>query len=213
MPSAWGGYTTHDLARCRLAARMVALVYNWWNLFTRLAEPEQHLEAVTSRPLLLTAIAERIRHVRQTTLRIASTHAKAGWATRALAGIAAFLGGLINAAEQLTGSSTARCRRRRDPVTWSGCTAASRTSAPRVSQSSVRNRGLDKAQRRLVLADFAAAAADVVEDLAKPGGAAVWEWRKCPPQDHRRQHSKRGQHDKVGQPELRLGLSQQVGDE
>jgi hypothetical protein len=58
-------------------------------------------EAVTSRPLLLTAIAERIRHSRQTTLRIASTHAKAHWATQALAGIAAFLGGL-NAAEQLT---------------------------------------------------------------------------------------------------------------
>jgi hypothetical protein len=38
----WGGFTTHDLARCRLAARLVALVYNWWNLFTRLAEPEQH---------------------------------------------------------------------------------------------------------------------------------------------------------------------------
>ena len=102
MLPAWGGFTTHDLARCRLAARLVALVYNWWNLFTRLAEPEQHLEAVTSRPLLLTAIAERIRHARQTTLRIASTHAKAHWATRALAGIAAFLGRLANAAEQLT---------------------------------------------------------------------------------------------------------------
>jgi hypothetical protein len=45
---------------------------------------------------------ERIRHARQTTLRIASTHAKAHWATRALAGIAAFLGALTNAAEQLT---------------------------------------------------------------------------------------------------------------
>jgi Transposase DDE domain group 1 len=98
----WGGFTTHDLARCRLAARIVALVYNWWNLFTRLAEPEEHLEAITSRPLLLTAIAERIRHARQTTLRIASIHAKARWAARALAGIAAFLGGLANAAEQLT---------------------------------------------------------------------------------------------------------------
>jgi hypothetical protein len=98
----WGGFTTRDLARCRLAARIVALVYNWWNLFTRLAEPEQHLEAITSRPLLLTAIAERIRHARQTTLRIASTHAKARWAAGALAGIATFLGALANAAEQLT---------------------------------------------------------------------------------------------------------------
>jgi SAM-dependent methyltransferase len=43
-----------------------------------------------------------LSHARQTTLRIASTHAKAPWATRALAGIAAFLGALSNAAEQLT---------------------------------------------------------------------------------------------------------------
>ena len=29
----WGGFTTQDLARCRIMARMVAfvaLVYNWW---------------------------------------------------------------------------------------------------------------------------------------------------------------------------------------
>jgi len=25
----WGGFTTQDLKRCRLAAHMVALVYNW----------------------------------------------------------------------------------------------------------------------------------------------------------------------------------------
>jgi hypothetical protein len=33
----WGGYTTSDLKRCRLASRMVALVYNWWSPFVRLA--------------------------------------------------------------------------------------------------------------------------------------------------------------------------------
>ena len=98
----WGGFTTHDLARCRLAARIVALVYDWWNLFTRLAEPDKHLEATTSRPLLLTAIGERISHARQTTLRVASTHAKAPWAARVLAEIAEFLGGLVKGAEQLT---------------------------------------------------------------------------------------------------------------
>ena len=38
----WGGFTTHDLKRCRFAARMVALVYNWWNIFVRLAEPDKH---------------------------------------------------------------------------------------------------------------------------------------------------------------------------
>ena len=98
----WGGFTTKDLARCRLAARMVALVYNWWNIFVRLAEPDTHLEAITSRPLLLAGIAERTRHGRQTTLRIASTHGRAGWAERVLTDVARFLRGLIDAAEQLT---------------------------------------------------------------------------------------------------------------
>jgi len=27
----WGGFTTHDLKRCRLLARSVALIYNWWS--------------------------------------------------------------------------------------------------------------------------------------------------------------------------------------
>ena len=98
----WGGYTTHDLARCKLSAQMVALVYNWWNLFVRLAEPDKHLEAVTSRPLLLAGIGERVRHSRQTTLRITSTHGRASWAQGVLNGVAAFLRGLIDAAEQLT---------------------------------------------------------------------------------------------------------------
>ena len=99
---AWGGFTTHDLARCRLAARMVALVYNWWNIFVRLAEPDKHLEAITSRPLLLAGVAERTRHGRQTTLRIGSTHGRASWAQRVLTGVARFLHGLMDNAEQLT---------------------------------------------------------------------------------------------------------------
>ena len=98
----WGGFTTRDLARCQLAAQTVALVYNWWNIFVRLAEPDKHLEAITSRPLLLSGIGERVRHARQTTLRITSMHGRAGWAQNVLNGVAAFLRGLIDAAEQLT---------------------------------------------------------------------------------------------------------------
>ena len=54
----WGGYTTHDLARCRLAARLLALIYNWWNIFVRLADPSLHREAITSRP----AVPDGDRH-------------------------------------------------------------------------------------------------------------------------------------------------------
>src|SRR5208337_2097707 len=98
----WGGFTTHDLARCRLAARMLALFYDWWNIFVRLADPNLHREAITSRPLFLSAIATRTRHARQTTIRVTSSHAKAKPAARALAAVAVFLRGLAQNAEQLS---------------------------------------------------------------------------------------------------------------
>jgi Transposase DDE domain group 1 len=98
----WGGFTTHDLARCRLAARLLALFYNWWNIFVRLVEPDRHREAITSRPLLLAAIATRTRHARQTTITVTSSHAKAMPAAKALAAVAQFLRGLAETAEQLT---------------------------------------------------------------------------------------------------------------
>jgi len=98
----WGGFTTHDLKRCRLAARLLALFYNWWNIFVRLADPSLHREAITSRPLFLSAIATRTRHARQTTIRVTSSHAKAKPAAKALAAVAAFLRGLAKTAEQLT---------------------------------------------------------------------------------------------------------------
>jgi len=98
----WGGFTTRDLARCKLAAQTVALVYNWWSIFTRLAAPDKHLEAITSRPLLLNAIAECTRHARQTTLRVASSHGRAAWAQSVLDTVAGFLRSLNETAEQLT---------------------------------------------------------------------------------------------------------------
>jgi hypothetical protein len=116
----WAGFTTRDLARCQLMARFIALIYNWWNLFVRLAEPDRHLEAITARPLLLTAIAERTRHARQTTLTVASAHAKAGWAASILTGIARFLRELVQSAEQLTADQRWRRILARAVRSWLG---------------------------------------------------------------------------------------------
>ncbi len=52
----WGGFTTHDQKSCQLITRIIALVYNWWSLFVRLANPNKHYEAITSRPLLLSRV-------------------------------------------------------------------------------------------------------------------------------------------------------------
>jgi len=98
----WGGFTTKDLLRCQVAARNVALVYNWWSLFVRCAEPERAREAVTSRPLLLCAVGRVVESGRQLTLRLTSTHAEAARAQSLLTGLSLFLSGLQNTAEQLS---------------------------------------------------------------------------------------------------------------
>lgn len=98
----WGGFTTHDLKRCRLMARVVALVYNWWNLFVRLAEPDKHMEAITSRPLLMHAVGKQISHAGQTIIAISSLHGKFKKAQGMLGRISAFFKTLKDLAEQLT---------------------------------------------------------------------------------------------------------------
>ena len=98
----WSGFTTHDLKRCQIMARIIALVYNWWSLFTRLAIPEKHAEAITSRPLLLNAVGKQTTHSGQTTVTVTSMHAKAPQMRSALHAISSFLATVRNAAEQLT---------------------------------------------------------------------------------------------------------------
>ena len=71
----WGGYTTQDLERCNLSARAVALIYNWWSWYVRLAHPQTRLEAITSRPLLLAGIARLTQHAGQSHLLLTITHA------------------------------------------------------------------------------------------------------------------------------------------
>ena len=96
----WGGYTTSDLKRCRLASRLVALVYNWWSLFVRLASGKHH-EAITSRPLLLYGVARQTKHAGQTTLTITNNHAKSAVILSVLKALNGFLKYLKSNAEQL----------------------------------------------------------------------------------------------------------------
>jgi len=104
----WGGFTTQDLARCRLMARLVATVYNWWTLFVRLAQPHKHFEAISSRPLLLHGVATQTRHAGQTRLTITSTHAKTAAVQAVLTSLARFLRSLWDTAEQLTAAQRLR---------------------------------------------------------------------------------------------------------
>jgi len=88
--------------------RLVAVVYNWWTLFVRLAQPQKHSEAITSRPLLLHGVARQTMHAGQTTITITSNHAKSHIIQSALQALTWFLAQLKNTAEQLTVASRMR---------------------------------------------------------------------------------------------------------
>ena len=75
-PWGWGGDTTQDLTRSRVAAMTVALIDNWWSLFVRLTHPKGRLEAITSRPFLLSGIAHKTTQAGQHHLKITSMHGK-----------------------------------------------------------------------------------------------------------------------------------------
>lgn len=98
----WGGYTTHDLERCNLSARAVALIYNWWSWYVRLAHPKTRLEAITSRPMLLSGIARLTQHAGQSRLLLTLTHAAEDSIKSMIANIRKGLDHVLANAPQLT---------------------------------------------------------------------------------------------------------------
>jgi hypothetical protein len=98
----WGGYTTQDLERCNLSARAVALVYNWWSWYVRLAHPKTRLEAITSRPLLLAGVARLTQHAGQSRLVLTLIHAAGDQIKAMIANVRKGLDTVLASAPQLT---------------------------------------------------------------------------------------------------------------
>jgi hypothetical protein len=44
---------------------MIALIYDWWSLIVRLAEPDNHYEVIVSRPLLLHEVGKQTSYAAQ----------------------------------------------------------------------------------------------------------------------------------------------------
>jgi hypothetical protein len=97
----WLGFTTHDHARSEMMTLFVALVYNWWSLFTRLSNPNKRAEAITTRPLLLHAIGRKTSHSNQSTVTLTSLHAEATKIQVAVKAVAGFLSYIRSITEQL----------------------------------------------------------------------------------------------------------------
>lgn len=98
----WGGFVTRQLQTSQIMARTVALIYNWWNLFVRLAIPEKHHEAISSRPLLLSSVGRLTESGRQRRMSITSTHGETHLIQRAYERVHDFFSWLKATAPQLT---------------------------------------------------------------------------------------------------------------
>jgi len=94
----WGGYT---LERCNLSARAVALIYNGWSGYVRLAHPKTRLEAITSRPLLLAGVARLTQHAGQSRLLLTLTHAAGDQIKAMIANVKKGLDTILASAPQL----------------------------------------------------------------------------------------------------------------
>ena len=68
----------------------------------RLADPDRHREAITSRPLLLHGVARQTHHGGQTRLTVTSHHGRREAVMAALRRIAGFFRSLTQSAEQLS---------------------------------------------------------------------------------------------------------------
>ena len=97
----WAGFTTRKLKPCKVMARLIAVVANWWNIFCRLADPDAHREAITSRPAYMSIMGRIVESGRRRTIHLTSTHAESGLIQRALDTVAAFFRWLGSIAEQL----------------------------------------------------------------------------------------------------------------
>ena len=97
----WGGFVTSDLAPCRAMARLIAIVANWWNVFCRLADPDKHLEPITSRPKLMNIVGRIITSGRRKMIRLTSSHAEFREIQEALAKIGEFMKRISSSARQL----------------------------------------------------------------------------------------------------------------
>lgn len=72
----WSGFTSRKLAPSRLMANLVALFYNWWNLYVRFFDEEHHREAIRSRPMLMHGVGRQVQSGGQRTVKVSILHEK-----------------------------------------------------------------------------------------------------------------------------------------
>jgi len=105
----WNGFTTRAIAPSRIMANLIALVYNWWSLYTRLYDADHHREAITSRPALLHGVARLLRHAGQSTIKVSLQHENSDQLIQAITKVSSLLQRINVIAEQWTSQERWAC--------------------------------------------------------------------------------------------------------
>jgi hypothetical protein len=88
----WSGYTSRQLAPCRLMANLTALFYNWWNLYVRFYDGGHHREAIRSRPMLMSGVGRQVQSGGRRTVKVSILHEKGDLIARAIRQISGEIG-------------------------------------------------------------------------------------------------------------------------
>ena len=73
-------------------ANLIALFYNWWNLYVRFYDGEHHREAIRSRPLLMSGVGRQVQSGGQRTIKVSILHEKGDVVARAIRQISGEIG-------------------------------------------------------------------------------------------------------------------------
>jgi hypothetical protein len=98
----WGGFTSRTFDVTKAVARMTALIYNWWSIFVRIADPDHHREAITTRPAMLHSVVRLTTSAGQRTLTVTSTNGDKNAISTFFGRLGAWLSTFMANAEQWT---------------------------------------------------------------------------------------------------------------
>jgi len=57
-------------------ANLIALFYNWWNLYLRFYDDKHHREAIRTRPMLMSGVGRQVQSGGQRTVKVSVLHEK-----------------------------------------------------------------------------------------------------------------------------------------
>jgi len=98
----WNGYVTRQIKSCRLMSNLIALIYNWWNLYVRFYDSEHHREAITSRPALMQGVGRQVQSGRQRKVKVGLVHELGDTISQAVTQVSQSLHEMNSIAEQWT---------------------------------------------------------------------------------------------------------------